>query len=93
LNGRWSRFSWFGVYPVTEGGLLKTDSDFSNVSIDFVIAAMEAVLIEALEPRQNRKRGDANFEAIEFIQSEDPKIDLNRKLAIIEEFRTRLKST
>lgn len=91
LNGRWNRFSWFGVYPVTEGGVLKTDSDFSHVSIDVVIAAMEAVLIEALEPRQNRKRGDANFEAIEFLQSEDPKIELNRKLAIIEELRTGLK--
>ena len=93
LNGRWNRFSWFGVFPVTESGALKTNADFSNISTDSVIAAMEAVLIEALEPRQNRKRGDANFEAIEFLQSEDPGIELNRKLAIIEELRAGLKST
>jgi len=46
LNGRWDRFSWFGVYPVTEAGVLKTGSDFSHASVDVAIAAMEAVLIE-----------------------------------------------
>lgn len=84
LNGRWNRFSWFGVYPVTEDGNLNVNADFSKISVNSVIAAMEAVLIEALEPRQNRKRGDVNFEAIEFQQAEDPEIDKKRKLAILE---------
>ena len=64
---------------------MKTDADFSKVNIDTVIATMEAVLIEGLEPRQNRKRGDAEFQAIEFLQVEDPKLDSNRKLALIQE--------
>jgi hypothetical protein len=58
LTGRWTRFSWFGVYPVEESGALKKSADFSNVETSIVIATMEAVLIEGLEPRQNRKRGD-----------------------------------
>jgi hypothetical protein len=52
---------------------------------------MEAVLIEALEPRQNRKRGDTNFELIEYLQREDPKMELKRKLAIFEELKAGLK--
>jgi len=85
LNGRWDRFSWFGVLPVTEAGTLNTGADFSGISVDTVTVTMEAVLIEALEPRQNRKRGDANFEPIEFLQKEDPQFEINRKKAIVEQ--------
>jgi hypothetical protein len=91
LTGRWTRFSWFGVYPVEENGALRTSADFSNVDIGIVIATMEAVLIEGLEPRQNRKRGD-DFKAIEFLQVEDPKLEKNRKLAIAEELVAHLKT-
>jgi hypothetical protein len=35
---------------------------------------MEALLIEALEPPQNRKKGD-EFRAIEYLQVEDPAIN------------------
>lgn len=38
-----------------------------------MILALEAILIEALEPRQNRKRGD-DLSAVEYIQKEDPAI-------------------
>lgn len=38
-----------------------------------LIPALEAILIEALEPRQNRKRGD-DLGAVEYIQHEDPEI-------------------
>jgi hypothetical protein len=89
--GRWTRFSWFGVYPVEENGTLRTSTDFSKVGINIVIATMEAVLIEGMEPRQNRKRGD-DFQAIEFLQVEDPKLDTNRKLAIVQELAARLKA-
>ena len=91
LTGRWTRFSWFGVYPVEENGALKKSADFANVETSIVIATMEAVLIEGLEPRQNRKRGD-DFQAIEFLQVEDPKLEMNRKLAIFQELATHLKS-
>lgn len=91
LTGRWTRFSWFGVYPVEENGTLRTSANFSNVDINIVIATMEAVLIEGLEPRQNRKRGD-DFQAIEFLQVEDPRLEMNRKLAIVQELAAHLKT-
>jgi hypothetical protein len=71
LGGRWNRFSWFGLLDVTqEGSLLETDP---NISLAILIATLEALLIEALEPPQNRKRGD-DFSAIEYIQDIDPEL-------------------
>lgn len=90
LTGRWSRFSWFGVYPVEPSGGLKKSADFSKVDTDIVIATMEAVLIEGLEPRQNRKRGD-DFQAIEFLQVEDPNLEKYRKVALAEELLANLR--
>jgi hypothetical protein len=76
LGGRWDRFSWFGVHPILENGTVNTGAlpryDAAAL-IDTVIVTMEAVLIEGLEPRQNRKKGD-DFKAVEFIQVEDPQI-------------------
>lgn len=71
LNGRWDRFSWFGLLSVTEEGQLVS----STVTTDHgtLIATLEALLIEALEPPQNRRRGD-DFRAIEYLQSEDPSV-------------------
>lgn len=90
LNGRWTRFSWFGVYPVQEDGSLMTTADF-RLNIDIVIATMEAVLIEGLEPRQNRRRGD-DFQAVEFLQFEDPRLEIERKTAVVAELMEQLKA-
>ena len=38
-----------------------------------IIPTLEAILIETLEPRQNRKRGD-DLSAVEYIQKEDSEI-------------------
>lgn len=91
LSGRWSRFSWFGIYPAREDGTLETDALPQLNSIESIIVMMEALLIEALEPRQNRKRGDTNFEDIEFLQFEDPKFELKRKYAVLEELKSGIK--
>lgn len=71
LNTRWNRFSWFGLCPVADDGSLGAPTD--GHAADTIIAAMEAILIEALEPVQNRRRGDG-FTGVEFIQAEDPEI-------------------
>jgi hypothetical protein len=84
LTGRWTRFSWFDIYPVKQDGSLETSVAFNSVGVNIVIATMEAVLIEGLESRQNRKRGD-DFQAIEFLQFEDPKLELNRKRALLQD--------
>lgn len=71
LSSRWDRFSWFGLLPVSEAGDLSSLPD-SYLGTK-IIPAVEAILIKALEPRQNRKRGD-DLSAVEYIQKEDPEI-------------------
>jgi hypothetical protein len=71
LSSRWDRFSWFGILPVKDDGTL--DGQPESFSASKLIPALEAILIEALEPRQNRKRGD-DLSAVEFIQQIDPSI-------------------
>ena len=71
LNGRWDRFSWFGISRVTADGEL-VDADFKTITISDIIVTMEALLIEGLEPPQNRKRGE-DFSAVEYLQADNPK--------------------
>jgi len=54
MAARWDRFSWFGLLPVSEAGTLETLPLTYDAAK--MIPALEAILIEALEPRQNRKR-------------------------------------
>ena len=85
LNGRWDRFSWFGIYPVdNKDGARQVGAGFNHLSIDTLITTMEAVLIEGLEPRQNRKRGD-DFQAVEFLQVDDPQVQQQMKVAILKQ--------
>jgi hypothetical protein len=80
LATRWDRFSWFGLRPVSDKG------DLGELPVSFesnlVIPALEAILIEALEPRQNRKRGD-DLAAVEYLQTEDPKLEKKKSKALI----------
>jgi len=87
LRARWNRFSWFGLYPVTEKGELV--KNIAAIGSNFMIRALEAVLIESIEPRQNRKRGD-DFSGIEYIQKIDPQIDRERKMELLKELGTAL---
>lgn len=81
LNGRWDRFSWFGMKSVNDDGSLeKLDARLTEPSN--IIATLEAVLIEALEPPLNRKRGD-QLSAIEYLQARDPEKDRDKE-AILE---------
>jgi hypothetical protein len=91
LSGRWNQFSWFGIYAVQGDGSLGKSIKFSSVSVEVVIATMEALLIEGLEPRQNRRRGDG-FQAIEFLQSDDPQLERKRKISVVQEMMEQLKS-
>ncbi len=71
LGSRWNRFSWFGLLDVTQEGNLRETS--IDASLAVLVATLEALLIEALEPPQNRKRGD-DFSAVEYIQDVDPEL-------------------
>lgn len=82
LSTRWDRFSWFGLLPVSEAGELGNIPDtYLGIKI---IPAVEAILIEALEPRQNRKRGD-DLSAVEYIQREDPQIQKKKLMKSVED--------
>jgi hypothetical protein len=77
---------------VTEDGALQMDAALPTNSVETLVLTLEALLIEALEPRQNRKRGDTNFEDIEFLQFEDPKFVAGRKKAMLEEMMSSIKA-
>jgi hypothetical protein len=81
LATRWDRFSWFGLLPVSDAGELQALPMSYESAV--IIPALEAILIEALEPRQNRKRGD-DLAVVEFMQMEDPEIKKRRVRASIE---------
>jgi hypothetical protein len=81
LAVRWDRFSWFGLLAVSDKGALEDLP--SSYEASKIIPALEAVLIEALEPRQNRKRGD-DLSAVEYIQQEDPEIEKKRAKDFLE---------
>lgn len=82
LGGRWDRFSWFGVRKVTqEGRLSNSPEDFT---LENLISTMESLLIEALEPPQNRRQGDS-FNTIEFLQGTDPKLARQRNKQLLDE--------
>lgn len=81
MSARWDRFSWFGLLPVSEKGELGTLPDTYDSAK--LIPALEAILIEALEPRQNRKRGD-DLAAVEYIQKVDPEIEKKKVKATLD---------
>lgn len=68
LAGRWRWFSWFGTCPVGDDGRL--GEPLGTASPEQFIDAMESLLIEALEPRQNRA---APITASEYLQARDPR--------------------
>jgi hypothetical protein len=91
LRGRWNRFSWFGLRKVLPNGtLVDTDSGDIATTQKKLIATLEAILIEGLEPPQNRKRGD-DIGAIEYLQGMDPKIKEAEMSRMVESFTSYLK--
>jgi len=84
---RWDRFSWFGLLPVSDKGALQPQP--SQYIASKIIPALEAILIEALEPPQNRKRGD-DLSAVEYIQKEDPEIEKKRQQDMLDSLRSKI---
>ena len=72
---------FFGLIPVSESGQLEAFPDRYEAAK--LIPAFEAILVKALEPRQNRKRGD-DLAAVKSIQRSDPKIKKKRVKSTLE---------
>lgn len=81
MSARWDRFSWFGLLPVSDTGQIGSLPDTYGAAK--LIPALEAILVEALEPRQNRKRGD-DLAAVEYIQKVDPEIEKKKVKATLD---------
>lgn len=88
LNGRWNRFSWFGILPVTEEGKILNRANVQT-SIETIVTLMEALLIEAIEPPLNRRRGD-DIRAMEYIQVEDERIRKQQLESLLSQIQTKL---
>ena len=87
LNGRWDRFSWFGLYGVDDNG--EVNNELPTAGGETIITAFESILIEALEPAQNRRRGD-NLNAVEFMQARDPEIDKRQTRDLLQQVMAKL---
>jgi len=81
MSARWDRFSWFGLLPVSDDGKLGPLPEGYGAAK--LIPALEAILIEAMEPRQNRKRGD-DLAAVEYLQKVDPEIEKKKVKATLD---------
>jgi hypothetical protein len=71
-RSRWERFSWFGLYGVSEDGRLVKEEVYLDE--EAIITAFESILMESLEAPRNNRRGDYLNDA-EFVQVRDPEID------------------
>ncbi len=77
-RGRWDRFSWFGLKTVSEKGSLEDVEENTKFPTKMIINTLEALLIEGLEPRQNRQQGNG-FSGKEFLQVEDTELEKRRQ--------------
>jgi len=84
LSGRWDRFSWFGFYSVTDKGHLQNRKKFESLDIQVLADTLEAILIESIEPRQNRKQGNT-LNGMEYLQQESPEIKKKKTEELIRE--------
>lgn len=80
LSGRWDRFSWFGLDGINPDGTIAKTEDMLNINIGDLINSLEGILIEGLEPRQNRKQG--NKFGDEYIQVIDYEIQKDQALKV-----------
>lgn len=81
LAGRWNRFSWFGFDGVKADGSLSMSPITVKLDLNDLANTLEGVLIEGLEPRQNRKAG--NMFGDEYLQVVDKKLELAKAQALI----------
>lgn len=89
LSGRWDRFSWFGFYSVNDKGHLLDRKKFENLDIQALADTLEAILIESVEPRQNRKQGNT-LSGMEYLQKESSEIKKRKTEELLRELTDKL---
>ena len=68
LADRWDRFSWFGLLPVVADGTLAQKPAGGSIAPGQVLDQIEAVMVEAVEPRLNRQGGQFGSDVIRYLQ-------------------------
>ena len=89
LDGRWDRFSWFGVYPVGGIGSLET-VDPSTFTMDLLIVTMEALLIEGFRGRPRMVSEEMIFGLSNIFKLKIHPIEKNKIFALIDELKSKL---
>jgi len=87
LAGRWNQFSWFGIRKVNQNGKLAAESDGKHSTHTEVLNHIEAILIHAAEPTQNRQGGRFGEDVIQYLQRRDQKSDPTVEEMIKEMYR------
>lgn len=90
FSGRWDRFSWYGFYSVSDDAKIDISKTIlDKITLSELANTLEAVLIESMEPRQNRKKGNT-LSGIEYLQFEDPEIRKKRTQQILQELSEKI---
>lgn len=71
LAGRWNQFSWFGIRKVKANGDLAAEADGAHSTLPQVLNHIEAILIHAAEPKQNRQGGRFGENVAQYLQRRD----------------------
>ena len=71
LADRWDRFSWFGLCTVLPGGKLAPASSDLRIGPSEVLDQIEAVMLEAIDPRLNRQGGKFRTGITRYVQYPD----------------------
>ena len=70
LNGRWTKFSWFGIRGV-ENGQLTQEATEATTTNSAVLNHIEAILIASAEPPHNRQGGRFGEDVSQYLQHKD----------------------
>jgi hypothetical protein len=71
LAERWNQFSWFGTRWVKKSGELSAESEGAHSTRGAVLNHIEAILIHACEPKQNRQGGRFGDQVEQYLQRRD----------------------
>jgi len=89
LAGRWNQFSWFGIRKVKANGDLAAEADGAHSTLLQVLNHIEAILIHAAEPKQNRQGGRFGENVVQYLQRRDESLGLTGEEMVRELWRER----
>lgn len=72
---RWTRFSWFGLRWVKNTKQLASDTLSASAKMGPALNHLEAILIAAVEPPDNRQGGRFGNEVEQYVQFRDDKLN------------------